>query len=313
AGLLRPPRLVGRFHAPRDLLELGLPVGRGAGAAGRPQPVLRGQRNQLQRELLLAGWRAVPGGRRALRVRRRSAAGALAHSFRRRPGGTVLRRQRSARRAGQRAAGGQQFQAGLRPFQWLAASARPALHSPRQPVGIRRRPLCQVVSSIPPVVSWRIISALMVPSITRNMSQFEQHTFAMQLTQLSRAWRAELDRRLVDIGLSQARWLVLLHLSRFEAAPTQSQLAQSVGVEGPTLARLLDSLEGQGLVRRLEAPEDRRAKRVMLCETALPLIQRIQRIADELREQLLAGIDPADLQLCQQVHRRILANLQALG
>ena len=66
-------------------------------------------------------------------------------------------------------------------------------------------------------------------------------------------------------------------------------------------------------MQRLEAPEDRRAKRVMLCEQALPLIQRIQRIADELREQLLAGIDPADLQLCQQVHRRILGNLQALG
>lgn len=145
------------------------------------------------------------------------------------------------------------------------------------------------------------------------MNQFDQHTFAMQLTQLSRSWRAELDRRLADLGLSQARWLVLLHLSRFDAAPTQSQLAQSVGIEGPTLARLLDSLEGQGLVQRLEAPEDRRAKRVMLCEQALPMIQRIQRIADELRGQLLAGIDPADLQLCQQIHQRILGNLQSLN
>src|SRR5690606_35796532 len=145
------------------------------------------------------------------------------------------------------------------------------------------------------------------------MSQFEQHTFAMQLTQLSRACRADLDRRLADIGLSQARLLVRLHLSRINTAPTQSQLARSAGCQMPPLARLLGSLEGLGLVQRLEAPEDRRAKRVMLCEDALPLIQRIQRIADELRGQLLAGIDPADLQLCQSVHRRILANLQALG
>ena len=42
----------------------------------------------------------------------------------------------------------------------------------------------------------------------------EQHRFAMQLAQLSRSWRAELDRRLADLGLSQARWLVLLHLAR---------------------------------------------------------------------------------------------------
>ena len=77
-----------------------------------------------------------------------------------------------------------------------------------------------------------------------------QHRFGMQLAQMSRGWRAELDRRLAGLNLSQARWLVLLHLARFEEAPTQRELAQSVGVEGPTLARLLDSLEAQGLVRR---------------------------------------------------------------
>ena len=66
----------------------------------------------------------------------------------------------------------------------------------------------------------------------------DQHRFGMQLAQMSRGWRAELDRRLAGLGLSQARWLVLLHLARFDEAPTQRELAQSVGVEGPTLARL---------------------------------------------------------------------------
>lgn len=69
-----------------------------------------------------------------------------------------------------------------------------------------------------------------------------QHRFGMQLAQMSRGWRAELDRRLAGLNLSQARWLVLLHLARFEEAPTQRELAQSVGVEGPTLARLLDKI-----------------------------------------------------------------------
>ncbi len=44
---------------------------------------------------------------------------------------------------------------------------------------------------------------------------YEQHRFGMQLTHLSRAWRAELDRRLTSLGLSQARWLVLLHLQQW--------------------------------------------------------------------------------------------------
>ena len=142
------------------------------------------------------------------------------------------------------------------------------------------------------------------------MSYPDQHRFAMQLAHLSRAWRAELDRRLVGLGLSQARWLVLLHLARFQEPPTQRELAQSVGVEGPTLARLLDSLEAQGLVRRQAVLEDRRAKKITLRPEARPLIEKIEAISTQLREELFSGIDEEELRRCQQVHARILANLE---
>ncbi|MCG4455555.1 MarR family transcriptional regulator [Pseudomonas sp. SA3-5] len=141
-------------------------------------------------------------------------------------------------------------------------------------------------------------------------TQLDPHRFAMQLAQLSRSWRAELDRRLVGLGLSQARWLVLLHLSRFEELPTQRELAQSVGVEGPTLARLLDSLEAQGLVTRQAVPEDRRAKKIALSPPAQPLIEKIEAISTQLRKELFAGIDEEELRRCQQVHARILGNLE---
>ncbi|MDM8350077.1 MarR family transcriptional regulator [Pseudomonas sp. sp1636] len=143
-----------------------------------------------------------------------------------------------------------------------------------------------------------------------SQSQLDPHRFAMQLAQLSRSWRAELDRRLVGLGLSQARWLVLLHLSRFDELPTQRELAQSVGVEGPTLARLLDSLEAQGLVNRQAVPEDRRAKKISLRPSAQPLIEKIEAISTQLRKELFAGIDEEELRRCQQVHARILGNLE---
>ncbi|MBM7060804.1 MarR family transcriptional regulator [Pseudomonas sp. UL073] len=145
------------------------------------------------------------------------------------------------------------------------------------------------------------------------MPHLDKHRFAMQLSQISRAWRAELDRRLVGLGLSQARWLVLLHLSRFEAPPTQRELAQSVGVEGPTLARLLDGLEAQGLVSRQAVEEDRRAKKISLRPKAKPLIEQIETISTQLREELFSGISPEDLSRSQAVHAQILANLERRG
>lgn len=138
----------------------------------------------------------------------------------------------------------------------------------------------------------------------------DQHLFGTQLAHLSRGWRAELDRRLAGLGLSQARWLVLLHLARFKEAPTQRELAQSVGVEGPTLARLLDSLESQGLVKRQAVLEDRRAKKIALCDPARPLIEQIEAIASSLRVELFEGLRVEDLQVAMRVHSVILANLE---
>jgi MarR family transcriptional regulator for hemolysin len=138
----------------------------------------------------------------------------------------------------------------------------------------------------------------------------DEHRFGMQLAHMSRGWRAELDRRLADLGLSQARWLVLLRLARYQEPPTQRELAQSVGVEGPTLARLLDSLEAQGLVQRHAVVEDRRAKQIVLCDSARPLIQKIEAIATALRVELFTGIDEEELRVCMRVHTRILANLE---
>ncbi len=59
----------------------------------------------------------------------------------------------------------------------------------------------------------------------------DQHRFGMQLAHMSRGWRAELDRRPAGLGLSQARWLVLLHA--WPEPPAQRELAQAVSGEGP--------------------------------------------------------------------------------
>ncbi len=139
---------------------------------------------------------------------------------------------------------------------------------------------------------------------------YEQHRFGMQLTHLSRAWRAELDRRLAGLGLSQARWLVLLHVARSQEQLTQGELACSLGIENPTLARLLDALAALQLIERQIDQDDRRVKKIALTPSAFDLIERIESIASQLRQQVFAGVSEHDIQQCQAVHARMLANLE---
>ena len=136
------------------------------------------------------------------------------------------------------------------------------------------------------------------------------HRFGADIALLARTWRAELDRRLSHLGLSQARWLVLLHLARQSEPPTQSELAQMIGVECPTLARLLDGLEAQQLVRRVTVAEDRRAKRIELLAGTEELIAQIEAIASELRGEVLVDIDQQELEVCQRVLGQMQANLE---
>jgi len=137
----------------------------------------------------------------------------------------------------------------------------------------------------------------------------EQHRFGVKLMHLSRAWRSELDRRLADKGLSQARWLVLIHLGHCEQPPTQRELAEHIGIESPTLARTLDALEHSGLIERQPCKKDRRVNKVLLTSQANELVQSLEEIACKVREEIFAGIDMEEVLRCQALLKQMLNNL----
>ena len=84
-----------------------------------------------------------------------------------------------------------------------------------------------------------------------------------RLTFLGRAIRDEFSARLAEYGCTIPTWAVL---SQVQASPglSQAQLASTIGIEGPTLARHLDRLCLEGLVARERDHHDRRIVRVAL-------------------------------------------------
>ena len=80
----------------------------------------------------------------------------------------------------------------------------------------------------------------------------------------ARAWRTRLDQRLRPLGLSQGKWRTLMHLSQGGNKLTQKEIAERMGIEGATLAGLLDRLQNDGWVKRRGSAEDRRCKTVHL-------------------------------------------------
>lgn len=135
--------------------------------------------------------------------------------------------------------------------------------------------------------------------------------FASELSMVARHWRKALDARFRDLGLTQARWRALFELSR-AGAITQVELAAVLGIEGPTLVRLLDGLESQGLIERHTCAEDRRAKKVHLTPSAEPTLAQMRTIADDLRGRVLDGIPETDLETARRVLATIAERLDTL-
>jgi len=128
-----------------------------------------------------------------------------------------------------------------------------------------------------------------------------QEQLGMVIGEVARTWRTRLNERLRPLGLSQARWMVLLHLSKRGDGVMQKALAEWLGIEGPTLARTLDRMTQDGWIERRESPTDRRAKTVHLTRQSCDIIKQINKVAAQLRHELLAEIDPADIETCMQV------------
>lgn len=121
------------------------------------------------------------------------------------------------------------------------------------------------------------------------------HRFLLLLTELNRAWRMRLDQRLKPLGLSLATGGVLWSLAA-RGTLTQIQLARHIGIEGSSLVRQVDKLEAEGLVRRIQSPEDRRANLLELTEAGAPLAQRVIAEGVAVRDELFDGIPDADLE-----------------
>jgi MarR family transcriptional regulator for hemolysin len=120
-----------------------------------------------------------------------------------------------------------------------------------------------------------------------------QEKFGMAIGDVSRAWRDKLAQRLKPLGLSSSKWTALLYLSRIPGGMTQSDLARLLGIEAPTLTRLVKQLEQAGWVTRHAPPEDARRKLVQLTPKAKRVVVRINAVITQLRAETVGRLSNA--------------------
>ncbi len=132
------------------------------------------------------------------------------------------------------------------------------------------------------------------------------------LSLVNRKLRAVFDARVKERGLTLSRARALFALTKKDGL-NQRELADELDIETPTLVRLLDGMEKQGFIERRVEVSDRRAKQIHMTELGRTVADEILRLADEIRAEVLQGIDAAELAVTKRVVRAIADNVQSLA
>jgi MarR family transcriptional regulator for hemolysin len=116
----------------------------------------------------------------------------------------------------------------------------------------------------------------------------------IELARTAKTCTRAFDDAMAAAGGSQPIWLILISLKTKELR-NQRELAEAVGIQGPTLTHHLNAMESDGLVTRQRDPENRRIHLVALTEAGEALFHRLWAVAVAFDQRLRTGLSEKDI------------------
>ena len=132
-----------------------------------------------------------------------------------------------------------------------------------------------------------------------------------EIIALTRSTGMRMRRRMAGSSLAMGPSFCLAALSKAGEIPA-SRLASEVGVRGPTMTGLLDTLEREQLVRRRPSPDDRRVTLLSMTPKGRRLFEKVQDAVIDDWRAALAGV-PASTKREWAVAVRALRTLAQTG
>jgi MarR family transcriptional regulator for hemolysin len=116
----------------------------------------------------------------------------------------------------------------------------------------------------------------------------------LHLARTAKAVSRAFEDALAAVDGSVPMWLVLVSL-KAQRHSAQRELAEAVGVEGPTLTHHLNRMEAAGLVTRTRDPQNRRVQRVELTGAGEAAFERLLGTVRAFDARLRAGFSADEL------------------
>jgi DNA-binding MarR family transcriptional regulator len=135
---------------------------------------------------------------------------------------------------------------------------------------------------------------------------------AHRLGVAGRLLRTRADAELSDLGVGAPALGVLLRLVEDDGL-TQADLSRRQRVEAPSMCRMVDRLERDGLVERRADADDRRATRVHLSPEGRAVAERGAAVVDAIERSAFDGLDAGERRQLGELLGRVLDRMAPGG
>ncbi|XWN28950.1 MAG: MarR family transcriptional regulator [Devosia sp.] len=131
-----------------------------------------------------------------------------------------------------------------------------------------------------------------------------------RLAQAAKAQRVRSGAHLSSLGLHPGQEVVLKALATDDGR-TMTDLAQHLGVQPPTVTKMVTRLAAYGFVVRQASDKDGRLARVFLTETGRALIDDVDKTWKRLEREALKSFDEKDRKRLRKLLKKMERNLHS--
>ena len=118
------------------------------------------------------------------------------------------------------------------------------------------------------------------------------------------------DKRLGPLELSAAQFIIIANLAAAEAPLSASDLCKGISYDAGAMTRMLDRLEGKGLIRRNRSTQDRRLMHLELTDEGRAAYPRMREMSLAVANRFLRGFSKAEARQLEAMLSRMLENAE---
>jgi MarR family transcriptional regulator, transcriptional regulator for hemolysin len=111
-------------------------------------------------------------------------------------------------------------------------------------------------------------------------------------------------------GITFGQWKIIIILANNNDGLSRKEIADKLGLEGPTIILIIDKLEKDGFVKRIVDKNDRRNNRICLTEKTINSLDSMISYALKIKEISIRNIPEQDISITKNTLEKMSNNIQ---